>query len=82
MAVATETADIIKANVAVAFCGAIRLKLRKMTTSQNATTISSGFEMDEIDSATSNVRSWPNSTASVVAWALRLRCISSFGVRC
>src|SRR5438477_3502401 len=57
MAVATETADIIKANVAMALCGAIRLKVRKMTISQNATTMSSGFEMEEIDSATSKVRS-------------------------
>ena len=57
MAVATETADIIKANVAVPLRGAIRLKLRKMTTSQDPTTMSSGFEMEEIDSATSNVRS-------------------------
>jgi hypothetical protein len=35
MAVAAETADTIKASVAVALCGAISLKLRKMTTSQN-----------------------------------------------
>jgi hypothetical protein len=35
MAVAAETADTIKASVAVAVCGVISLKLRKMTTSQN-----------------------------------------------
>jgi hypothetical protein len=48
MAMAAEIADIIKANVPVPLAGAIRLKLRKITTSQNDTTISSGFEMEEI----------------------------------
>ena len=47
MAVATETADIIKANVAVPLRGAIRLKVRKVTTSQNDTTMSSGLEMED-----------------------------------
>src|SRR6266478_5036066 len=43
IAVATATADTIKANVAVALHGAISVKLRKMITSQNDTTINRGF---------------------------------------
>jgi len=41
---ATEKAETIKARVAVGVGGASRLKLRKMATSQQTTTTSSGGE--------------------------------------
>ena len=44
MAPATESVDAIKATVAVGLDGASRLKLRKMSMSQQITTMSIGLE--------------------------------------
>jgi hypothetical protein len=48
MAPAAHKAEAIKANLAVAFGGAIRLKPKKITTSQTTTTVSIGVAMDAL----------------------------------
>ena len=71
--------DAIKATVAVGLGGASRLKLRKISMSQQITTMSIGLEMEGTDWAVSIERSRPNSMIRVIACVLKLRWLSSRG---
>src|SRR6185436_1189437 len=73
---ATHKAEAIKAKLAVAFGGAIKLKSRKIITNQRTTTASIGLEMDVGDSASMSDRNWAISRVRFAAWALSVRSVS------
>ena len=57
IAQATEKAEATRASMVVAFGGAIKLKPKKMTTSQEIRMINIDLEIDGIDCATNSNRS-------------------------
>src|SRR6476660_2782228 len=72
---ATESVAATKAMVAVGLSGARRLKLRKMSMSQQTTTMSIGLEMEATDWAVSIERSCPNSMTRFVACIEQLKLV-------
>ena len=75
----TDSAATNKLETTVAFKGAKRPKLMKITVSQRTSTTSNGMETEVACCAYINQRVFPISTAILNAWPWSERCVSFFG---